>query len=208
MFTGIIEHHARVEEILKKPNLNCLRVKIEPGFHDVRPGESVALNGVCLTVASVDGDVLNFDVMSETLNRTSIGYLQTGDKLNAERALTLGSRLGGHFVTGHVDALSRILERVDAENYTELKIMIPDGMAAHFVSKGSVAIDGVSLTVGDVRANDFSVHLIPLTKQWTTLGAKRKGDGVNIETDLLAKYVLKGQLVAENNSMQGEGSCN
>ena len=190
MFNGIVEEAGIVEALERRKNLSVLKVRARKVLQGTKPGDSIAVDGVCLTVTDKKKDVLTFDMMRETVNKTSLGRLRRGDKVNLERALKAGGRVSGHFVTGHVDDVGRIEGKITAANYMELSIRLPKGLGKYIVPKGSVALDGVSLTVGKVGKVFFSVYLIPFTKQVTTLGAKKKGDRVNIETDILAKYLF------------------
>lgn len=197
MFTGIIELEGQVEALREKPNLLVLEISVGKSFQGVKLGESIAVNGVCLTVTSVNHSQRSrrfyFDVMKETIEKTTLRYLRKGSRVNLERALRANDRLGGHFVSGHVDGVAKILKIITGENYAEFQIaMIPE-LARYFAPKGSVAVDGISLTVGKVSAKYFSIYLIPHTLNVTTFGEKKEGDWVNIETDLLAKYILRGK---------------
>jgi riboflavin synthase len=158
---------------------------------ELAPGESVAVNGACLTVTARDAAACRFQAGPETLRRTNLGGLRPGDRVNLERSLRVGDRLGGHFVQGHIDGVGRIDRRVPDGEWETVWFACPAELAAQMVSKGSAAVDGVSLTLVDVEAERFSVALIPHTLANTTLGFKRPGDPVNLETDLLAKYVQK-----------------
>src|SRR5690606_39167479 len=157
---------------------------------DTKDGDSVAVNGVCLTVVEVDGDELAFDVMAETLDRSSLGSLRPGDPVNLERAVTVSSRLGGHIVQGHVDGVGTVVSVDPGDAWTDVRISLPAELARYLVPKGSICVDGVSLTV--VRVSDdtgtFTVSLIPTTLAQTTLGAKRPDALVNLEVDVVAKY--------------------
>jgi riboflavin synthase len=185
MFSGIVERVGKVEEVGK-------RLVVEAEF-DVpfENGESVAINGCCLT--HIGGDVLCFELSDETLSRTNLGMLQLGDCVNIERALRIGDRLGGHFVSGHVDALGELLSIRQQESGSELRFAMPSGGYRYLVDKGSVTIDGVSLTVVHPSMVEFSVWCIPFTLQNTTLGLMSPGRKVNIEFDLISKY-LEGLL--------------
>ena len=191
MFTGIVEDIGIVEGIERKDNLSLLKLRAKKAAQGMKVGDSIAVDGVCLTVTNVKKNLLTFDVMRETLLKTTLGLIKKQQKVNLERALKVGDRLSGHFVTGHVDVLAQIQAVVKTTNYLELKIAIAKNLVKYLVPKGSVCVDGVSLTVGQVKRDVFSVYLIPFTKTVTTLGLKKKGDRVNIETDILAKYVLK-----------------
>ena len=190
MFNGIVEEIGVVDALERRKNLSVLKVRARKVIPGTKIGDSIAVEGVCLTVTDKKENVLTFDMMRETVDKTSLGRLRRGDKVNLERALKAGGRVSGHFVTGHVDDVGRIEGKITAANYMELSIRLPKGLGKYIGPKGSVALDGVSLTVGKVGKGRFSVYLIPFTKQVTTLGAKKKGDRVNIETDILAKYVF------------------
>jgi len=190
MFTGIIEEMGVVKGIVSKKNLSVLRVRAKKILKDVKEGTSVAVNGVCLTVTDVKRDVLTFDIMRETLLKTNLGTLTFKNRVNLERALKADGRIDGHFVSGHVDDMGIVTDRITGENYTELRISIRKDLRKYLAPKGSVCLDGVSLTIGEVKNMYFSVYLIPFTLEVTTLGQMRKGDRVNIETDILAKYIL------------------
>ncbi len=166
-------------------------VQPPPTIDDVRVGDSVALNGCCLTAVACGTQRLEFDAVEETLRRTNLGELQVGDALNLERALSVSSRLSGHFVTGHIDCTGVVTERLDQEEWSKFWFRIPEPWTQQLASKGSIAVDGVSLTLVDVIPDGFSVALIPHTLSVTTLGRRWPGDAVNIETDILAKYVQR-----------------
>ena len=193
MFTGIVETVSPVVSLLKKENLFALAVKRPKVFTDVHVGDSVANDGVCLTVTSLKGGCLHFDLMKETLDATSLKRLKAGVGVNLERAMKAEARIGGHFVTGHVDAVGVIKDIRTLPNYVEYRIAIPADLMRFVAPKGSVAIDGISLTVGEVKKGWFAVYFIPHTLNVTTIGGKKVGDEVNIETDLLAKYILKSR---------------
>ncbi|MBF0593522.1 MAG: riboflavin synthase [Candidatus Omnitrophica bacterium] len=193
MFTGIVETTAKVIALEKKKNLYVLAVEKPADFNDVRIGDSIANDGVCLTVTAINNGAFYFDLMKETLEATSLQGLQTGAVVNLERAMKAEARIGGHFVTGHVDAVGRIDDIRTLPNYVEYRISVPKGLMKYIVPKGSVAIDGISLTVGEVKKKWFAVYFIPHTLTVTTIGRKKTGDDVNIETDLLAKYILKSK---------------
>ncbi|MGW0063347.1 riboflavin synthase, partial [Streptosporangium sandarakinum] len=154
-------------------------------------GDSIAVNGVCLTVVEVDGDVFTADVMKETLDRSSLGALRPGSPVNLERAVRADARLGGHIVQGHVDGTGTLLSREPGEHWEVVRISLPAELNRYVVEKGSIAVDGVSLTVAGVDGESLTVSLIPTTLRLTTLGAKRPGDPVNLEADVIAKHVEK-----------------
>ena len=191
MFTGLVESLAPVVRITDEPPGKRLSILAADIARDADIGESIALNGCCLTVVEITGEGLSFEAGPETLVRTNLGKLVEGSKVNLERALCVGDRLGGHYVTGHIDGIGQLARREDEAEWSTFWFSVPQTMTRQMVSKGSVAIDGVSLTLVDVTADQFSVALIPHTLAVTTLGALEPGDPVNIETDLLAKYVQK-----------------
>ncbi|NBO35869.1 MAG: riboflavin synthase [Actinobacteria bacterium] len=192
MFTGIVEELGRVAAIQELPD-NAIRITIEGPIvlSDANLGDSICVNGVCLTVAEQIGDVFTADVMSETINRTTIGDLLAGSQVNLERPVTLSTRLGGHLVQGHVDAVGTVSAREHSENWDVVTITPPKDLLKYVVEKGSITIDGTSLTVSAVTDSTFSVSLIPATLEKTTLGIRQIGDRVNLEVDVLAKYVEK-----------------
>jgi riboflavin synthase len=200
MFTGIVEALASVVEIKPEPpgvRITICMPKISGSARAVTAGigDSVALNGCCLTVVAVAGDRLEFQAGDETLRRTNLGRLQSGSGVNVERSLCVGDQMGGHFVTGHIDGLGTLASRTDAGEWSTFWFQAPPGLLRQMASKGSIAIDGVSLTLVDVEDQRFSVMLIPHTLTVTTLGKLKPGDTVNLETDVLAKYVER-QLAA------------
>ncbi len=191
MFTGLIEETGAVHTLLRNGDTARLTVVTQIVHEDCRQGDSVAVNGCCLTVVQIDGNHLSFDVGDETLKRTDLGAAQPGTRVNLERALRASDRMGGHYVTGHVDALIRILQRDDAGEWSTVWFELPHRLAGQVAEKGSVAIDGISLTVVTVLPDRFSVMLVPHTLAVTSLGERKAGDSVNLETDLLAKYVQR-----------------
>ncbi|VAX36322.1 Riboflavin synthase eubacterial/eukaryotic [hydrothermal vent metagenome] len=192
MFTGIIEETGIVKGVKQKKNLSVLTIQAKKVVRGAKVGDSIAVNGVCLTVTGTQKGVLSFDIMKESLACTTLGNLSKGSKVNLERALKVNGRIDGHFVSGHVDDVVKIKKIVELENYTEFQLSLKKSLNPFLVPKGSVCLDGISLTVGKVTKAYFSVYLIPLTKQVTTFGEKKKGDVINIETDILAKYLLQG----------------
>jgi riboflavin synthase len=192
VFTGIVEELGRVTEVTETATGDqaALRVGIEAPLvaADVAVGDSVSVSGVCLTVVDVSGSWFSADVMRETLTRSILRTAAPGTAVNLERALTLRSRLGGHLVQGHVDGTGRIAQRDHTPQWDVVRFTLPRTLARYVVAKGSIAIDGVSLTVVDAGEDTFSVSLIPTTLQRTTLGAKGVGDEVNLEVDVMAKY--------------------
>ncbi|MBI3602259.1 MAG: riboflavin synthase [Candidatus Omnitrophica bacterium] len=190
MFTGIVEQLGTVKAIEEKQNLIVLWLDAGALAKQIRLGDSVAINGVCLTASRKKGQLIAFDLMKETIEKISLKGIQLGSGVNLELALKANSRFGGHFITGHVDELGSIKNIEKAKNWVSITIGISKRHRRYIVPKGSVAIDGVSLTVGKVAKNSFSVYLIPYSLRITNLGSKKIGDSVNIETDILAKYVL------------------
>jgi riboflavin synthase len=191
MFTGIIEEYGEVRAVEALPDSARLRIAGPVVTADARPGDSIAVNGVCLTVVDTGDGVFSADVMRETLNRSNLGALRPGSGVNLERPLTLADRLGGHLVQGHVDDTAALLERVPGTPWELLRIRLPAGLARYVVEKGSITVDGVSLTVTAVTPDSFTVSLIPTTLKLTTLGRKGVGDPLNLEVDVVAKYVEK-----------------
>jgi riboflavin synthase len=189
MFTGIIEELGIVEAV--EPQGDALRLSIRAAtvLDDVRLGDSIAVNGCCLTVAAVDERVWTADVMQETLDKTSLLGARPGDPVNLERAVTAGTRLGGHIVQGHVDGVGTVLRRSPSEHWETVEFSLPDTLSRYLVAKGSITVDGVSLTVVEAGAASFTVSLIPETLARTTLGFRAPGDRVNLEVDVIAKYV-------------------
>ncbi|MFC7549861.1 riboflavin synthase [Plantactinospora sp. GCM10030261] len=190
MFTGIVEEMGQVVRLID-PDRDAALLTIHGPVvaADARHGDSIAVNGVCLTVVDTDGPVFTADVMGETLRRSALGALRAGDPVNLERAATLGSRLGGHLVQGHVDGVGELLDRSDEGHWESVRFAVPEGLDRYLVEKGSITVDGVSLTVTAVGPDWFSVGLIPTTLKLTTLGQRRVGDRVNLEVDVIAKYV-------------------
>ena len=191
MFTGLVQSLASVKAIV--PEGPGVRLEIIDSRIAVRSavGDSIAVSGCCLTVVSVDEDSFAFEAGAETLERTTLGDLAPGDRVNLETSLKMGDELGGHLVTGHVDAVGTIDDRQDDAEWSTIWIRVPGDLMRQMASKGSVAIDGVSLTLVDVEDQRFSVALIPHTLHVTTLGSRQVGDRVNLETDVLAKYVQR-----------------
>ena len=190
MFTGLVEAMGKVVELIDQHPGKKLRIDAGPVVADgVAIGDSICCGGCCLTVVACDGNVLDFEAGEETLSRTNLGRLQTGGLINLERSLAVGDRLGGHYVSGHVDALAELIRVEPDPPWAKLWFRVPKPFHTQIASKGSVTLDGVSLTVVDVIDNTFSVALIPHTLSVTTLGIRNVGDAINLETDILAKYI-------------------
>lgn len=189
MFTGLVEEVGRVEELLRGEGEAALRVRGALFLDSVRVGDSLAVDGACLTVSALAGEVSTFDLGPETRERTTLQFARPGDRVHLERALSFGGRLGGHLVSGHVDGMGEILSRTSRGRNLELLIRAPRELACYLVPKGSVAVDGVSLTVNQPRGGLFVVTLVPHTLSKTVLGERRVGARVNLEGDILGKYV-------------------
>ncbi|MDE7097628.1 MAG: riboflavin synthase [Ruminococcus sp.] len=191
MFTGIIEEVGTVKEVCRNGNNSFIRIQAKKILSDVHLGDSIAVNGVCLTVTRYDGSIFQADVMNETLSRSSLGSLRTGSVVNLERAMSANGRFGGHIVSGHIDGTGRITDIKNDGIATWYTIGADAGIMRYIVEKGSVAIDGISLTVAKVSDNNFSVSIIPHTAEQTVLSTKKIGDVVNLENDIIGKYVEK-----------------
>ena len=191
MFTGLIEARGTVQELQRSAHGGKLTIATVLPLGEVRIGDSIAVNGACLTVTDLGPGRFSADISTETLERTTLGTLRHGAVLNLERALRLGDRLGGHLVTGHIDGVARISGRVQQGNAWKISCGFEAALARLLVAKGSVALDGISLTVNEVGEESFSVMVIPHTLEQTTLGACRVGDRINVETDLIGKYVAR-----------------
>ena len=191
MFTGIIEEIGTIKGIRRGNRSVVVEIGAAKVLEDTKVGDSIATNGVCLTVTALGNGGFTADVMPETMERSNLGSLKPGDRVNLERALCLNSRLGGHMVAGHIDGTGRITDRVKDENAVWLTVRTIPEILRYVVEKGSVAIDGVSLTVAYVDEAVFKVSVIPHTQEETTLTGKRVGDVVNLENDMIVKYVEK-----------------
>ena len=193
MFTGLVEEKATLVSIDKSPasggETSDLTIRSQVCREGASIGDSICVNGCCLTVVRIDGNDLTFQAGVETLNKTNLGSQSAGDAVNLERSLAVGDRMGGHYVTGHVDAVGHVASRDNDGQWATFWFEVPSELTTQMANKGSVTVDGISLTLVEVTDNRFSVALIPHTLDVTTLGSRNVGDKVNIETDLLAKYV-------------------
>jgi len=187
MFSGIVEELGEIKAISRRGNLSIFEVKADKTLEETAIGDSVSLNGVCLTVIKKSPGILAFEVMPETLKVSNLGFLKPCSKVNLERSLKIGSRLSGHFVTGHVDCMGVIRNKNYINNNLSFQINYPSEFLKYVLHKGSVAIDGISLTIADRKSGSFNVYIIPHTLKNTTLGFKGPSDKVNIEFDILAK---------------------
>lgn len=191
MFTGIIEETGEIVSNQKSSKSAILAIKGTMIFNDLKLGDSVAVNGVCLTVAELGSNIFKADVMNETLSRSNLGLLRTGSHVNLERAMRSDGRFGGHIVSGHIDGTGEIVSIRRDDNAVWITVSAPKNILKYIIEKGSIAIDGISLTVAKVTENDFSVSVIPHTGKSTTLLAKSIGSGVNLENDIVGKYIEK-----------------
>ncbi|MET9154182.1 riboflavin synthase [Streptomyces griseoflavus] len=189
MFTGIVEELGEITAVETLDGACRFRLRGPVVTEGAKHGDSIAVNGVCLTVVEHQGDEFTADVMAETLNRSSLGALAVGSRVNLERPTAVGSRLGGHIVQGHVDGTGKILGREPSQHWEIVTISLPADLSRYVVEKGSITVDGISLTVVDAADDHFTVSLIPTTLALTTLGIKQPGDPVNLEVDVIAKYV-------------------
>ena len=191
MFTGIIEEIGKISNIKRGARSAILSIQASKVLEDAHLGDSIRVNGVCLTVTTLNGDVFTADVMNETLSRSSLGSLRAGSPVNLERAMAAGGRFGGHIVSGHIDGTGRIASVTRDDNAVWFRIMADKKLLRYIVEKGSIAIDGISLTVAKTDSESFSVSIIPHTIGQTILGTRKVGDTVNLENDIIGKYVEK-----------------
>jgi riboflavin synthase len=203
MFTGLIEDVGHVAQLLPSGAAARLLIVTHLPTAEIRRGDSLAINGVCLTVVAVDAERLSFDISPESRQSAAFDHLSAGSPVNIERALRLGDRIGGHLVSGHVDCVGTISERRERSSHTVFSFLMPEMQMRYLAPKGSIAVDGISLTVNEVRSNGFSVNVIPHTLQATNLQRRTMGDSVNIETDILAKYVERLLLPGERTATGG-----
>jgi len=191
MFTGITKGLFEIVDIKAKNDFSKISINLSDLSQDLKIGDSVAINGVCLTAIEIDKGIVSFEIMSETLDKSNLGDLQIGNFVNAERSLAIGDRLDGHFVLGHVDGKGKIIEKNITEDNCVIWIELPKDLEYGLISKGSIGVDGVSLTIAAIKENKFAIALIPHTLEITTLGQKKVGDEVNIEIDYLGKWIKK-----------------
>ncbi len=191
MFTGIIEAVGEVKGIRGNEKGISLQISIPESFDDIKIGDSISVNGVCLTAKVINGGTFSADVSAETISKTTLGRLKAGERVNLERALRLSDRLGGHVVTGHIDGIARLREKKAEGESVRLYFSLDKELLRYVINKGSIAIDGISLTVNEVGDGGFSVNIIPHTAKNTTILDKKAGDEVNIEVDIIGKYVEK-----------------
>lgn len=191
MFTGLVEEIGRVEQLERLGDAVRIAIRAPKVTEDANPGDSIAVDGVCLTVVDNKVGTFTADVMRETLDRSRLGGYEQGAKVNLERALAAGQRMGGHIVQGHVDGVAELTTRSPSEHWEVLRFTLPQGLARYVVEKGSIAVNGTSLTVSAVGEGFFEVSLIPTTLAETTAGELQPGDPVNLEVDIVAKYVEK-----------------
>ena len=203
MFTGLVQELGTVAALEQQADALRLSIRAPQTVSDARLGDSIAINGVCLTIAELDGDIFCADVMQESLDRTGLGQLKEGARVNVEPALLPTTRLGGHMMHGHVDGTARLVSREHSEHWDVLRFSLPRELARYVVEKGSIAVNGTSLTVSAVGEDWFEVSLIPTTLRETTHGESKVGDIVNLEVDVLAKYVEK-MLHPESGSAQAK----
>ena len=191
MFTGLVEELGKVRSLSRGAHSIRLTIAAEKVLHDVKMGDSIAVDGACLTVVDFTTGTFTVDVMPETFDRTTLSLRKSGDTVNLERTLRVGDRLGGHIVSGHVDSIADLVSVTPRDNANILRVQVPRQLAPFMIPQGSVAVDGVSLTIVDCGADWFEVSLIPHTWDVTILSGKRAGDKVNVETDVLGKYIYR-----------------
>lgn len=191
MFTGIVEELGEIREIHREADSITLTIRASTVLDDVHYGDSIAVNGVCLTVVEFGDDFFTADLMQETLDRSSLGQVEVGSKVNLERATAVGQRLGGHIVQGHIDGTGEVISRTPGERWEVVRISLPEQLSKYVVEKGSIAVDGTSLTISAVGEGFFEVSLIPTTLTASVIGSTAVGAKVNLEVDVLAKYVEK-----------------
>lgn len=209
MFTGIVEETGKIQTI----NSNSVEIVCAEVLQDAKIGDSIALNGVCLTVSKLNKNSFTADISPETLRVTSLGKLKSGSVVNLERAMPANGRFGGHFVSGHVDGVGKVVSIVKNNNFYNLKIELNDYQSRYTIGKGSIAVNGISLTVAEIEGNCVNIAVIPHTYEFTNLSNLNSGDYVNIECDIMAKYIEKFLLTRDNRSgvdmdfLQRNGFC-
>lgn len=191
MFTGLIEEVGKIKQITQKNDGVVLTIEVNKVNHGTNIGDSIAVNGVCLTVVEINHNILRFDVSTETIKRSNISKLKTNDPVNLERAMMAGSRFGGHIVQGHVDATGYVYSIKPIGDHTEVEITIPSQYMDYVIEKGSLAVDGISLTINYIKNNNILINIIPHTFENTNLRYRKVGDEVNLEFDILGKYVVQ-----------------
>ncbi len=191
MFTGIVAGTAEITRIIEKKEIRSFSIDLGPYLENLTVGASVSIDGVCLTVVSINGDIVDFDVIDETLRRTTMSMKEEGDNVNIERSLKFGDELGGHILSGHIMTKARILEIEDKGEGVDIIIEIPDDVNPYIMEKGYIAIDGISLTIGSVSNNSFELHIIPETLRVTTIGQKDVGEFVNLEIDSQTQSIVQ-----------------
>ncbi len=189
MFTGIIEELGEISNLEKHAGGARIKISAKVVTENTAEGDSIAVNGVCLTALNIKADGFSADVSGETLNRTTLGKLNVGAKVNLERAVTASTRLGGHIVQGHVDARGRFLEAAQTGGFWTVRVLFPKEIGQYLVYKGSISVEGISLTIADLAEDSFEIAVIPKTWELTNLSALKGGDEVNLEADVIAKYV-------------------
>ena len=198
MFTGIVERIGKIESIRNKKECKEFCIYLEHMFSDICIGDSISINGVCLTITKKESNYMNFDVIKETLNKTNLGSLLLGEFVNLERALSLSSRLSGHILQGHIEGVGVIIDYKKKKNETVMSIGVDPSLLIYCIPKGSIALDGISLTIAKIEDNIVDVALIPHTIENTNLNHKKVGDSLNIETDIIGKYIHQFMSKNEN----------
>ena len=191
MFTGIVEEIGKIQNVKKNIKSSVLTIEGNKIFEDIHIGDSISVNGVCLTVTTFSNNAFTADVMNETISRSSLGQLRNGSYVNLERAMPANGRFGGHIISGHIDGVGKIIKIEKDDNAIWYTISVERNLMKYIVEKGSIAVDGISLTIAKVTVNDFSISIIPHTSQETILSHRSVGDIVNIENDVIGKYVEK-----------------
>ncbi|MGE7022054.1 riboflavin synthase [Solibacillus cecembensis] len=204
MFTGIIEELGTIHQMKSTPQAMVLSIQAKKVLEDVKLGDSIAVNGVCLTVTNFTSNAFTVDVMPETVKASSIQQLQSGSMVNLERAMAANGRFGGHFVSGHIDGVAKILQKRQVANAVYIDLDVPEELLKNCLVKGSITLDGTSLTIFNVTSSSLTVSLIPHTYKETVLGMKKVGDLVNVETDLFGKYILQHLTKRQSNNLSAD----